>query len=111
MAESIINNPLNPISLKVGINESGATGNLQAFKIGKLVFVTGVLRPKATGTNLILAAIYGAKVINDNMKAQIGGYNNASQEINFIQSGNNTSLVVNTTSIADFKVNACFICE
>lgn len=109
MAKSPIENPLDPKSLTVTINSNGATGNLQAFKIGRLVFVTGVLTPTITGVNLALATIYGVKVINSYMKTQIGGYNGNSQEMNFIPSGNNTNLEVNTTTISDLKINACFI--
>lgn len=110
MAVSTIKNPLNPIDLTVVINTGSATGELNAYKIGRLVFVIGRIEPKITGVDLVLATISGVRVVDDSsMCAQIGGYNNASQELFFVPHGGDTLLRFNVKTISDLKINACFI--
>lgn len=92
--------------LFVNINDSGAQGSLTAYKIGPLVFVTGIIHPTMTGLSLILASIPDAPSAIA-VNAQIGGYSNSSQEL--YMNANDANIYFSTTAMADLKVNFCYI--
>ena len=93
-------------TLTVYINGVGATGTLNAYKQGKLVFVTGLLRPKLTGVDLMLASVVDTPSLVKTW-AQCGGYANASQEL--YMNANSADIIFNVSAISDLKINFCYV--
>ena len=95
-----------PEQLNVDINSAGATGSLIAYKIGKIVWVTGIIHPTMTGLGLMLATVTGVPSMTA-VNAQVGGYSNSSQEL--YMNANDANIYFSTTAMADLKVNYCYL--